>query len=383
MVKFNNNIHPKNMKRILTYITIATVLAACGESSSSDKKAELEKLKKQQSELATQIAKLEAEVAKENPEGNQKVKFVTIEEVAKSEFVHYVEVQGKVESDQNINIIPKAVGTVTSVLAEVGDQVRKGQVLATIDDAIIRKSIDELNVRLEFATTLYNKQKNLWDQKIGTEVQFLQAKNNKEALEKALATAKEQLDMTLIKSTIDGVVDLADIKVGEIASNMKPAFRVVNFNQLKATGELAETYLNTVGTGDEVVVSFPDINKEINTKLNFAARTINPVSRTFKVEVKLSGSKDYRPNMLSVLKIVDYKSKDAIAIPMNVVQNDQSGTYAYVAVNENGKMVAKKKVIKVGQIYKGKAEILEGLSAGDKIITLGYQELNEGDLVKQ
>lgn len=383
MVKFNNQIHLEYMKRILTLITIATVIAACGSSSSNDKKAELENLKKQQSELTTKIAALEAEIAKENPEGNQKIKFVSIEKVNKGEFVHYVEVQGKVESDQNINILPKAVGTVTSVLAEVGDKVSKGQVLATIDDAIIRKSIDELNVRLDFATTLYNKQKNLWDQKIGTEVQFLQAKNNKEALEKALATAKEQLDMTLIKSTIDGVVDLADIKVGEIASNMKPAFRVVNFNQLKATGELAETYLNTVGTGDDVMVSFPDINKEISTKLNFAARTINPVSRTFKVEVKLNGSTEYRPNMLSVLKIVDYKAKDAISIPMNIIQNDQGGSYVYTAVTENGKLMAKKKAIKVGQIYKGKAEVLTGLTSDDHVITVGYQDLNEGDLIKQ
>lgn len=371
------------MKRILILLSIASVLAACGEKPGSDKKAELDKLKKEHAELNDKIAKLEAEIAKENPDANQKVKYVNIDTVKSSEFVHYVEVQGKVESDQNINILPKAIGTVTSVLAEVGNQVKKGQVLATIDDAIIRKSIDELNVRLDFATTLYNKQKNLWDQKIGTEVQYLQAKSNKESLEKALATAKEQLDMTLIKSTIDGVVDLADIKVGEIASNMKPAFRVVNFNKLKATGELAETYLNTVGTGDQVMVNFPDLNKEISTKLNFAAKTINPVSRTFKVEVKLDGNSQYRPNMLSVLKIVDYKASNAISVPMNIVQNDQNGAFVYTAVTENGKMVAKKNTIKIGKIYRGTAEVLSGLNAGDQIITLGYQDLNEGDLIKK
>ncbi len=371
------------MKRILILLSIASVLAACGENAGSDKKAELDKLKKEHAALNDKIAKLEAEIAKENPEGNQKVKFVNIDTVVAADFVHYVEVQGRVESDQNINILPKAMGTVTSVMADVGDQVKKGQVLATIDDAIIRKSIDELNVRLDFATTLYNKQKNLWDQKIGTEVQFLQAKSNKESLEKALSTAKEQLDMTLIKSTIDGVVDLADIKVGEIASNMKPAFRVVNFNKLKATGELAETYLNTVGTGDQVIVNFPDLNKEISTKLNFAARTINPVSRTFKVEVKLEGKSEYRPNMLSVLKIVDYKASNAITVPMNIVQNDQSGAYVYIAQMENGKMVAKKNAIVIGKIYKGTAEVISGIKSGDQIITLGYQDLNEGDLIKK
>jgi RND family efflux transporter MFP subunit len=371
------------MKRILILLTSTSLLVACTKPSGSDKKAELENLKKQQSELTIKIAELEAALDKENPEENQKVKFVSIDTLTTTPFIHFVEVQGQVQADQNVNIIPRAMGPVIKVYAKIGQQVKKGQVLAKIDDAFIRKSMDELYTRLELVTTIYNKQKNLWDQKIGTEVAFLQAKNNKEALENTIAATKEQLDNTNIKSPIDGIVDEVDVKEGEmVAPGARPAFRVVNFSQLKATAELAESYLSTVNTGDAVVVSFPDLKQEVSAKIDFAANAINPVSRTFKVEVKLSNNKNYRPNMLSVLKIIDYQSIKAITVPINIIQSDQSGSYVFV-VNENGgKLIVKKANVKVGEVYRGTAEIKSGLVAGDKIITIGYQDLNEGDVVK-
>jgi membrane fusion protein (multidrug efflux system) len=371
------------MKRILIVLTAVSFLAACAKTESGDKKAELESLKKQQSELTTKIAALEAEISKENPGENQKVKFVSIDTLKTVDFTHYVEVHGQVQADQNVNIIPRAMGPVVKVYAQVGDRVKKGQVLAKIDDALIRKSIDELNTRLELLTTIYNKQKNLWDQKIGTEVAYLQAKNNKEALENSIATAKEQLDNTNIKSPIDGIVDQADVKEGQMVSpGAFPAFRVVNFSQLRATAELAESYLNTVNTGDDVVVMFPDLKEEVKSKIDFAANAINPVSRTFKVEVKLSNNKNYRPNMLSVMKIIDYKAAKAITVPMNIIQSDQAGNYVYIVNTDGAKLVVKKAVVTVGEVYRGTAEIKAGLKAGDKIITAGYQDLNEGDIVK-
>lgn len=369
------------MKRILILLTAASIIVACGKSASTDKKAELEKLKKEHSDITKKITDLEAELAKENPEENLKMKYVAIDTLAAAPFTHYVEVHGQVQSDQNVNVFPRSMGPVVRVYAQVGQNVKKGQVLAKIDDAIIAKSIEELKTRLELVTTVYNKQKNLWDQKIGTEIAFLQAKNNKDALENSLATAKEQLDNTNIKSPIDGVVDQADVKEGEMVNGARPAFRVVNSSQLKATGELSESYLNSVNAGDEVVVSFPDLKKEVSAKINFAASAINPMSRTFKVEVNLANNPQYRPNMISVLKIIDYKSSNAITVPMNIIQNDQAGTYVYVVVGNTNKLTVKKSAVKVGQIYRGTAEILSGLAAGDKIITVGFQDLNEGDLV--
>lgn len=370
------------MKHILILFTAASILAACGQKEGTDKKAELEKLKTEQAEISKKIAALEEAIAKENPEENQKDKFVAVDTLKKKEFIHYVEVHGTVQSDQNVNVFPRSMGPIVRVYVQTGQMVKKGQVLAKIDDAIIRKNLDEMNTRLDLVTTIYNKQKNLWDQKIGTEVAYLQAKNNKEALENSISTVKEQLENTSIKSPIDGLVDLSNVKEGEMVSMAMPAFRVVNASQLKATGELAESYLNSVSTGDAVVVSFPDLKMDVKAKIDFAARAINPVSRTFKVEVKLANNPDFRPNMISVLKIIDYKTSNALTVPMNIIQSDQSGNYVYIAISEAGKLKVKKAEIKVGQVYRGTAEVISGLNAGDKVITVGYQDLNEGDLVK-
>jgi RND family efflux transporter MFP subunit len=370
------------MNRILSIIAISSILVACGESQSSDKAAELEKLKKQQSELSTQIATLEAEIAKENPDADVKARYVNIDTLKLGTFVHYVEVQGTVESDKNVNVIARMPGLVTRVFVNEGVNVKKGQILAAIDDAVIRKNLEELNTRMELANTVFERQKKLWDQKIGTEIQYLQAKNNRDALANTIATLNEQLDMTLIKSPIDGVIDMVDLKEGEMANMMMPAFRVVNFNQLKAAGELAETYLSTVEAGDAVTVLFPDLGAEESAKVTFVSRAINPVSRTFRVEVALSSNKTYRPNMINVMKIVDYTAANAVSVPMNVIQNDQGGAYVYIAVREGKNLVVKKAMVTVGKIYRGKAEITSGLKAGDVLITLGYQDLNEGDYVK-
>jgi RND family efflux transporter MFP subunit len=274
------------------------------------------------------------------------------------------------------------MGPITNVYVEPGTVVRKGQLLATIDDAIIRKSIDELQNRLDLATVVYSKQKNLWDQKIGTEIQFLQAKNNKDALDRAMSTANEQLSLTKIKSPINGTVDQVDIKVGEMANAMKPAMRVVNLQQLKVTAELAESYLKAIKIGDKAKVTLPDLNKMIDAKVSFVGRVINPSSRTFSIDVKIGNSNDLRPNMIAMLNIIDYKAKNVFPIPMNIVQNDQAGQFVMVAVKNGDKIVASKRVIKTGLIYKGTVEVKSGLTEGEELIITGYQNLNEGDLIK-
>ncbi len=370
------------MKRIIAILLVATIVVSCNKGGSTDKKAELEKLRKEQSELAAKIKTLEQEIQKEGGNGEGKARFVTLDTLKKAPFTHYLEIQGRVEAEENVNLTARSMGIVTKVNVNPGDVVTKGQVLAVIDDAIITKSVDELKSRLDFANIVYMKQKNLWDQKIGTEVQFLQAKNNKEALEKNLATLNEQLDLTRIKSPINGTVDEVNIRVGEAPNPQKAAIRVVNSQKLKAKAEVAESYLSHINTGDEVKVVFPDMKKEISTKITFAGKAINPVSRTFDVEVKLGSSADYRQNMLAVMNIVDYKAKDVITIPMNVVQNDQSGQFVYIAENVNGKLTVKKKQVELGMIYKGTAEVKSGLENGEMLITIGYQDLNEGDVVK-
>jgi RND family efflux transporter MFP subunit len=188
--------------------------------------------------------------------------------------------------------------------------------------------------------------------------------------------------LTKIKSPINGTVDQVDIKVGEMANGMKPAMRIVNLQQLKVTAELAESYLKAIKIGDKAKVSLPDLNKMIDAKVTFVGRVINPSSRTFSIDVKIGNSNDLRPNMIAMLSIIDYKAKNVFSIPMNIVQNDQAGQYVMVAVKNGDKTVASKRVIKTGLIYKGTVEVLTGLTEGEELIITGYQNLNEGDLIK-
>ena len=189
--------------------------------------------------------------------------------------------------------------------------------------------------------------------------------------------------MTRIKSPINGTVDAVDIKVGQAVMPGIPAIRVVNFSKLKVKGEVAETYVSKVKKGDAVVIYFPDINKEITSKVSYSAKVINTLNRTFTVEVDLDTKEaEYHPNMIAILKIVDYETPATFVAPINTIQNSQTEKFVFVAANENGKTVATKKTVTVGLTYNGKAEITSGLSKGDQLITTGYQDLNNGEEVK-
>jgi RND family efflux transporter MFP subunit len=274
-------------------------------------------------------------------------------------------------------------GSITAVFVKEGDQVRKGQILAQIDNSIIQQQIASTKQQLDFATNLYNKQKALWDQQIGSEVQYLTAKNNKENLEKALLTLNEQVEMTRIKSPINGSVEEVNLKVGQMASPGLPAVRVVNFSTVKVVAEIAEAYAPKVSVGDKVIVFFPDFNTEIASQIRFTSKYINPVNRTFQSEVRLGPSKvEYRANMMAVVKINDYRNPSAFAVPITLIRDSQSGKFIYVAKEENGKLVARRLPVTVGSTYNGLAEITTGIATGDKIITTGFNSLIDGELIQ-
>jgi RND family efflux transporter MFP subunit len=356
-------------------IALALVITSCGEKGSlADKKKQLDKLKKEVSTLEAEIAKLDTATNEET-----KIKMVAVTDIQMSTFKHFIDIQGKVDADENVLVSPKMPGTVTSVLVKAGDVVRTGQVLATLDDKAARQGLEELKNRYDLAKTVFERQKNLWDQKIGSEIAFLQAKNNKDALEKSMSTMNEQLDMYKVKSLINGVVDEVQLKVGQMASPGMTTIRIVNNNKLKVKADVAETYASKIRTGNPVLVSLPDINIELLTTVNYSGKVINTLTRTFNVEALLTGNlDDYRPNMVAVLKIIDYENKSTIVIPINAIQTDESGQFVYVY--KDGKAV--KKAVIVGMNYGGKIEIKSGLVAGDKLITVGYQDLNEGEKVK-
>ena len=366
--------------RSITILLVISVLAGCTPTSNRAKQEkELSDLKKQAGEIQIKIKTLEDQLKDTTKEN---VKLVLFDTVAIAKFKHYLEIQGKVDADQNVTISAQMPGTITAIKATTGEHVRKGQVLATLDNGVGVAGLDELKNQLQFATTIYEKQKALWEKKIGSEVQYLQAKNNKEALEKKLATTNEQLDMSTIKSPIDGTVDEIYARIGQPAAPGAPAFRVVNYNNLKVKADVPESYTANVIPGNDAIIYIPDLKREIPTKLAYSGMVINPQTRTFTAEAKLDPKPEYRPNMVALLKIVDYKADKAIVVPLNIVQRSGNGNYVMVAEQKDGKLVAHRVNVEVGGIYAGQAEIKSGLSVGDKIITTGFQDLNEGDLLK-
>jgi membrane fusion protein, multidrug efflux system len=270
-------------------------------------------------------------------------------------------------------------GTITRVLVKVGDQVSKDQVLAETDSRVIQQQISDLQTNYDLAKQVYEKQENLWSQKIGTEIQYLQAKSTKESLEKKMATLQEQLRMSKIISPIEGTVDGVNIKIGQTIAPGMNAITVVNFSHLKVKADVAESYSSRINTGDDVWIHFPDINDSLQSKVNYASRSINMVTRTFAVEALITSDKNLHPNMVAKLKINDYSSpKPCMVLPIKFIQ--RSATEAYVLVAENGKAV--KKNITLGRDYHGLAEVITGLNEGDQVITRGYDLVAEGEVLR-
>lgn len=371
----------KIMKNALILATLVLVAVACNKPA--DKKAELAVLKKQRDELNIKIQTIEQELSKNDNTANVKMTTVAITTAEKTEFDHYLEVQGKVDGEDNIAVSAQMPGVITAVLVNEGDAVRKGQVMALTDNSVLKQQIENVKTQLNFATNLYTKQKSLWDQKIGSEVQYLTSKNNKESLEANLAAMNDQLEMTKIKSPINGTVEEINLRVGQMASPGLPAVRVVNFSSAKVITDISEAYASRVKVGNKVIVSFPDFDKEIETKIHFTSKYINPVNRTFLTEVKLKPSEvTYRANMLAVVKINDYSNPSTFVIPVSLIKESSGGKYLYVAKEENGKLTAHRQIVEVGGTYNGMAEVTSGLEEGDKVITTGFNNLVEGQLIQ-
>lgn len=370
------------MKKIIIYTALVAFLVSC--SATADKKAELEKLKLQREQLNTQIAQLETEINPEGIKAEVKAVSVKITPAAECVFNHFIQVQGVVDGDQNIAVSPQMAGIVTAVYVKEGTNVKKGQVLAELDAQIVKQSLEEVNTQLALATSIFEKQSALWEKKIGSELQYLQAKSTKESMEQRASTIKEQLKLAKIVSPISGTVESVPLRVGQMASPGMPTstIRVINMNVAKITAEVAETYATRIKNGNPAIVSFPDLGKDIETTLNFTSRYIDPTNRTFKVECKIATRDvELRANMIAYLKIKDYTNEKAFCLPVNYVQSNQDGKFIYVATQTGNDWKAEKRMIKTGMDYDGTIEVIEGITAGDKIITSGFQNLNPGEKV--
>jgi membrane fusion protein (multidrug efflux system) len=368
-------------------LTVLLFLASCvggKKQDLEDKKKQLGEYKTQLKELTGKIDALEKEIARLDTSYKvlQKAKLVQVTPLKKQDFKHYLEVQGNVDAEENVTALNQQPGIVTAVYVKVGDHVTKGQLLAiTETTAAVEDQIKSTQNQLALATTAYEKQKNLWDQKIGSEIQFLQAKSQKETAEIGLDALKKQLEMTKVVAPIDGTVDAVNLRVGDMAapSQLMPGIRIINGHKLKVKAKLADSDFGKIRTGDKVKIEFPDINDSITAPVTFVSQTIDPRSRTFGIEVKLNNDNNrYAANLIAKLKINDEVLKNVILVPSNIIQRSADGAYVLIAQMKNGKKTAVKKMVKTGVEYDGNTVITDGLNEGDNIITFGYTEVVDG-----
>jgi len=371
----------KNAILLSTALT-AMFLASCGGAEKpTDAKAQ-EELKSIQLQIAD-LQKKEQELLKQLG-GNEsaRTKLVETQTIALATFQNDLTVEGMVDAQNSTIATSKVPATVTEILVKVGQQVSAGQALARLDNTSLVQSKRELEQQYDFAKTLYEKQMRLWKKGVGTEVQYLSAKNQMEALGKSLNTLNANIDMYTIKAPINGSIEAVDLKVGQVAAPGMPYFKVVNVSMIKAVAEVSEAYAGSVHQGDEVEIEFPDLNKKIQSKIGFASKFIDPLNRTFKVEIPLLGVKDIKPNMVARLKITEYQKNNTVVVPSNCVQVTEKEAFVMVAKEENGKIVAQKQLVKLGLSNKNITEVIDGLQVGDLLIINGFQELAEGQVLE-
>lgn len=373
-------------------------LAACGASDNnavSKKKEELANAKSEQSSLSSQltavsekITKLEDELSKldstfAKPE---KTKLVAVAAISSNRFTHYIDLKGRIDAVNTAYVTPRGLGgQVKALYVKQGDVVRKGQLLAKLDDVAYRQDLDRAKIQYNTAKTYYDRRKNLWDQKIGAEIDLINAKAQMDNAAKMVDQAENQLDMANVYAEMSGVADQVNIRVGEVLTSQTATLsgiRIVNTNDLKVVADVPENYQGKVGIGSNVVISFPELgNDSVRTKVNVASKIIDPNSRTFYIEARIPAGKALRANQLAIVHIQDYTTPDAITIPVSTLSSDEKGKFVMVAITQNGKMVAAKRPVTVGELYGDKLEVKSGLQAGDQLITEGFQGLYDGQAI--
>lgn len=376
---------------IYSLLITGVIVASCGSGKKesdavvTDKKVELQKLKAEQKKLNGSIAKLESEIGKAEPGvAASSAKLVTVMPLGTQNFTHYIELQGKIDAENIAYVTPRGgPGQVKAVYVKKGDFVKKGQLLLKLDDAMVRSQMAQLQSQLSFAKDIYQRQQNLWKEEIGTEVQVISAKNNVTSLEKQLATLREQASFSNVRAEISGIADEVNIKVGETFTGAPmQGIKIVNTGSLKITTDIPENYVTKVRKGSAVQIVVPDLNNRIiNSSISVISQSINPDTRGFMVEAKVPYDASLKPNQIAQMKILDYSAANVVVIPVNVVQTDEKGKYVYVMEKTGDKTVARKRPVNIGESYDGMVEIKQGLKSGEQLITEGYQNLYENQLI--
>ena len=379
------------MNKFLMLLTVATavIITSCGGGAKdskgdlNDKKVKLEKLKSEKTKLETEIQTLQQEITKLDPSaGVVAPKLVAITPISIQPFEHYIDLQGRVDADNISYLTPRGMpAQVRALYIKKGDYVKKGQTLIKLDDAVMLKQLEGLKTQKAYAEDIYKRTKNLWDQGIGTEVQLKTAENNVKALNDQINTLNESWQMTNVRSEVDGYVEQLNLRVGETFSGFAgnvPQVMIVNSSALKVVTDVPENYLDRVKKGTPVHIKLPDVNLEFNSVISLMNQTIGLNSRSVSTEAKIPYNSNVHINQVALVRIKDYVKNNAIVIPLTTLQTDENGKYVYVLATENGKKIARKKQVVVGEIYGEQIEVRSGLNEGDQLITQGYQSLYEG-----
>lgn len=367
----------------LITITIAAITFSCSPKTAEDAKNKEELLAEyrvQANQIQQKITVLEKELTNGSAQGAINV---TLSPLEPQTFEHFIEVMGLVHSDKNLLISPETSGNLVEILIKEGDKVQKGQVLARLNTNALERTIQEMGVNLGLVNTLYERQAKLWADNIGSEVQYLQAKSNKETLERRLESLKAQKELSVITSPINGVIDKLLQKQGEMASPVQPFARVVNLNQVYVTGEVAEVYLNKIKKGDQVEVQFPVLDLTRHERISRTASVLDADSRTFSLRIDMSNNNhQILPNLMAVIKLRTFIKNEALVVPSILIKKDFDGEFLFVADTSNNKMVARKRYIHTSVNDNNRTLIDSGLQAGDRIITEGFAQVSDGSLLK-
>lgn len=382
-------------KKIYIIVLTSILFLSCGgdkknSTASVIENGSLEQLRAKRSELVQQADALNKELALIDDaigkkDANHKLALITVIAAKDTVFNHYLELQASVQTKENIVLNAEMGGILQQVYVTEGQNVTKGQTLGKIDDGGLSSQLAQLETQAALAKTTFERQQNLWNQKIGSEIQFLQAKTNYNAQLKAVAQMKSQLAKTIIRAPFTGTIDDIITEKGSVVGPGTPVMRIVSLNNMYLEAEVPEKNIGSVKKGSEVIVNFPVLGESLNTKVSQVSNYINPENRSFNIQVSVPNKNGkIKPNLTSKIQIKDYSNPNAITVPISIISENAEGEqYLYIAdnLNKDGNAIAKKVIIKTGQSQNGSIEITEGIKDGDQIINEGARSVKDGQKV--
>ena len=384
------------MKKILILLVTSSFLISCGgdvktidsviESGNlSELRAKKEEIAAKQHSITTQMKQLDEAISKLDT--IKKVPLVTTFGAKIEVFNHYLELQGSVMTKQNVIVYPEMNGLLTSVFVKEGQKVSKGQLLARIDDGGLGQQVAQMQIQADLAKTTFERQERLWNQKIGSEIEYLQAKSNYEGQQKAVGQMQSQLGKTAIRAPFSGIIDDIITEQGTVvAPGQSQILRIINLNDMYIETDVPESYISNITKNKNVLVEFPVLGKTVDAKVRQAGNYINPANRSFKVEIAVPNKdRSIKPNLTAKLKINDYTNEEALLIPQSIISENAEGQqYVYTVVDKNGnnEATAKRVIIETGKTQGDVIEVLKGIEDGAEIILEGARSVKDGQPVK-